>query len=113
MNKTEMLTNLFQNEEFKKDAAELTTAEELQALISRYGVALSMDEVHNMCGQIAQQMNQDELTEEDLENVSGGFTIIGSTLIVLKGAKAVVFGVACIGALALGIWNGYNSNKKG
>ena len=100
----EQLSKLFQDEAFKAEVSELKTAEELQAAFARHGVNITKDEVIDLCGAIAQQMDkgdEEELNEEALENVSGG---IAFSLIAL--------GVVCIGAVALGIWNGYNGAKQ-
>ena len=99
------LEELFKSEEFKKEVANLKTAEELRAAFAKHGVEMTEEEVVNLCGQIAKQVSEGEngeLTEESLENVSGG---IAPWLIGL--------GVVCIGSVALGIWNGYNDAKKG
>ncbi len=97
------VAELFQSESFKAEVANITTAEELQKAFERHGVDMTLDEVIGLCGQIAHQMqSDDELDEDALENVSGGI------------AWALVgLGVVCLGAVALGIWNGYNSAKKG
>lgn len=104
MEKEQKLAELFQNEQFKKEANELKTAEELQRLFASYGLELSLDEVYSLCEKIALNMEKGELSEDELENVSGGFAIT---------AGVVALGVGCIGALALGIYNGYKKTKRG
>lgn len=104
MDKNQKLAELFESEQFKEEASKIQTAEELQALFAEHGVDLTMDEVINLCAAIAAQMGEAELSEEDLENVAGGFGIVTVGLICL--------GVACIGGLAVGIYNGYRDAKS-
>ena len=103
MDKNQKLCELFSNEQFKAEANKLSTAEELQRLFSEYGLELSIDEVYDLCEVIAVNMEKEELDEGDLESVAGGFAIT---------AGLVVLGVACIGAVALGIYNGYKKTKR-
>ena len=98
------LSGLFRDEGFKAEIAGLTTVEDLQAAFVRHGVEMTAAEVAELCGTIAQHVgiHSGELGEEALENVSGG---IAGWLIVL--------GIGCVGAFALGAWNGYNDAKNG
>ncbi len=98
MDKNAKLMEIFQNEQFKVEAENLTTAEELQSLFSKYGLELTKQEVVALCGAIVRQMNGGELTEDDLEDVAGGFAwaIVG----------AVALGAACLGGCAGGIYAG-------
>lgn len=106
MNNEEKMIALFQNEEFKKNANNCKTAEELQSLFAQNGVEMTVEEVIELCGKIATHMKNgdDELLEENLEVVTGGFAIT---------ASVIALGCVCIGAAALGIWNGYHSAKRG
>ena len=105
MDRNEKLQELFSSEEFKQEAANISTAEELQALFAKHGLELSIDEVISLCGQIAAQMGEVELSENELEDVAGGFGLVTVGIIAL--------GVGCIGALAMGIYNGYIEAKRG
>ena len=105
MDRNEKLKELFLSESFKKEAEGLTTAEELQELFAKHGVEMTKDEVIELCGQIAQQMQageNGEVSEAALDNVSGGFAW------ALAG-----FGALCIGSLAYGIYRGYQDSKRG
>lgn len=98
------LTELFKSDTFKAEVANVKTAAELQEAFARNGVEMTQNEVLDLCGKIAQQVESNEggeLTEENLENVSGG---IAWALIGL--------GVVCLGGTALGIWNGYQKAKR-
>lgn len=104
MDKNEKLREIFMSETFKKDAEAVTTAEELQKLFEQYGLVLTIEEVVDLCGRIAQQKILDEngeITESALDDVTGG---IAWALIGL--------GVVCIGSLAIGIYNGYRETKR-
>ena len=98
------LAELFKSDTFKAEVANVKTAADLQEAFARNDVEMTQNEVLDLCGEIAQQMESNEggeLTEENLENVSGG---IAWTLIGL--------GVVCLGSAALGIWNGYQKAKR-
>lgn len=104
MDNNQKLSKLFESEQFKEEASKIQTAEELQALFASHDVELTMDEVIGLCGAIAAQMGEAELSEDDLENVAGGIGLVTIGLIGL--------GAACIGGLAVGIYNGYRDAKN-
>lgn len=104
MDKNEKLKELFLSESFKKEAESLKTAEELQELFHKNGLEMTIEEVVDLCGKIAHQMeagNDGEISEEALDDVTGGvaWALVG-------------LGVLCIGAVALGIYNGYQEAKR-
>ncbi len=105
MEKNAKLVEIFKNEQFMEASKTLKTAEELQELFSRFGLELSMDEVHELCAQIANSMKDGELEETDLEAVSGGIGWVA--------VAAIALGVVCIGAFAVGVYNGYKEAKNG
>lgn len=105
MDKHEKINELFASEEFKNEASKISTAEELQELFAKHGVEMTVDEVIELCGVIARYMEADakeELTQNELDEVAGG----------VIGWLAVGVAVLCVGALAMGIYNGYKSCKK-
>lgn len=71
MTAIEKLEALKGNETFAKEMATVTTAEELQALFARYDLEFSVEEAQEMLDEVKKADNA-ELSEEDLENVSGG-----------------------------------------
>lgn len=104
MTKNEKLVMIFQNEEFKHESQGMKTAEDLQKLLAKYGLELTMDEVYGLCAQIACSQKDGELDEEDLETVSGGAAWVA--------VAAIGLGVVCIGSFAIGVYNGYKSTRK-
>ena len=102
--KNEKLVEILQNEQFKLEAQSLQTAEDFQALLAKNGLELSLDEVYGFCAQVANSMNQEELSEDALDDVAGGvaWVVVG----------AVALGVACVGSFAVGVYNGYKSTRK-
>ena len=79
-------------------------AEELQEVFRKNGLEMTIEEVVDLCGKIARQMEageNGEISEDALEDVTGG---IAWALIGL--------GVLCVGAVALGIYNGYQETKR-
>lgn len=109
MDKGTKLIEILESEQFQKEVVAVTTPEDMQQLIAAHGVELTVDEVMELCGQIVRTMNGDEITEAELDNVAGGVVILGITI---GTAKLVALGVGCVGAAALGLWNGYWSNRK-
>lgn len=96
VNKSDVLSAVFSNEAFKAEAQTLKSLEDLQNLLAKYDVQLSIEEVKELCAQIAEAAkvgDNDELTEDALENVAGGVW------------GYVVLGVVCLGAFCLGIYN--------
>ena len=105
--KTVLLEQILKNGEFAEKAAKLTTAEELQELFASYGLELTVEEVVAFCELVAkekekQDANGGELSANDLEDVAGGgFLFV---------AGCIGLGVAAVGGLAIGIYNGYKKN---
>ena len=114
MDKNARINELLMDKEFQKKAAEITTKEGVQVLFAEFDVELTEVEVDAFLLQLGAMLAEtsDELGEEDLDNVSGG-----AWSIVLTGAAASAFGIACgvtigVGALALGGYIVYKKLKK-
>ena len=63
------------SEAFAKEVEGMKTAEDLQAALKQHGIEMTIDEIVELGGQLAHQMGMGkdgELSEDDLENVSGG-----------------------------------------
>ena len=109
MEKATKLIEVLESEQFQKEVVSVTTPEDMQKLIASHGVELTVDEVMELCGQIVKAMNSDEISEDELDNVAGGVVILGITIAT---SKLIALGIGCVGAAALGLWNGYWSNRK-
>ena len=71
----EKLRDLLNSEAFAKEVEGMKTAEDLQAALKQHGIEMTIDEIVELGGQLAHQMGMGkdgELSEDDLENVSGG-----------------------------------------
>ena len=75
MNNIEKINDLFQNESFVKQAEEVKDVAELKALLSNNGVELTESEFDNLLSTVAKSETC-ELNENELQNVSGGASII-------------------------------------
>ena len=74
----EKLEALLQNEKVQEELSALTTVEEIQAVFAKHGVEMTRQEVEDLCVQVALSKDgaaDGELSEDALENVSGGFVI--------------------------------------
>ena len=66
-----------------------------------------MEKNLNKIEEMNEEVKVEELTEETLDTVDGGvIVILGVTLTT---AQAIGLGAASLGAVALGVWNGYCS----
>ncbi len=84
---------------FAQRAAEITTPEELITLAKEVGVIISAEDASLIMTQVAEKRNG-ELTDEELENVSGGLGYL-ATCAVFGGVAGVVFGLIVVGAYYL------------
>ena len=115
MNKNERLNELLMDKDFQQKSLAVSTQEEVQSLFAEFGLELTAEEVEQFLIQLGQMLSEtqsEELNEDDLDNVSGG-----AWSIVLTGAAASAFGIACgvtigIGAVALGGYIIYKQATK-
>ena len=99
------LSELFQKKEFKAEAEACKTMEDFQKCFAKHGVEMTEEEVVDIVRQIAekqQEVDDGQISEDELENVSGGFAI--STL-----AFCIVVGVACAGSAAVSAYATYQA----
>ncbi len=85
----ERIKVLFSDEAFVKELMALETPEEVQALLAENEIDLSVEEIKQLNEFLSEHAGE-ELTEEDLENVAGGFLDCALLAIALA---AVVCGV--------------------
>lgn len=105
-NLDQQLTALFQDASFAEKAKNFKTVEDMKIALEAHGIEMSIDEVTELClaiGKRAAQENGEELSEEALDDVAGGFGIVTWVCIGV--------GVLCIGAFAVGVYNGYKGKK--
>lgn len=87
----EKLRDLLNSETFANEIKNLKTVEELQVVLKQHGVEMTTDEIIELGGHLARKVGMDkngELTEEDLENVSGG----GLLALAALGIASICFG---------------------
>ncbi len=99
------LSELFQTKEFKDEAQGCKTMEDFQKCFAKHGVEMTESEVVDVISQIAEkqkELDDGQISEEDLENVSGGFAI--STL-----AFCIIVGVVCVGSAAVAAYTAYQA----
>lgn len=68
INKLEALQN---SEGFVQALDNISTPEQMQELLAKHGVEMTLDEVRDMVAN-AVKLTNDELSADDLENVAGG-----------------------------------------
>ena len=86
-----LLKELFSDEAFVASILELETAEDVQAALKKKGVELSLDEITAIQKALVNSSEEAsaELSDDDLENVSGG-------------SVTAIIGAAVAGVIALG-----------
>lgn len=94
------ITELFQQKDFQEEASACKTMQDFHALFLRKGVEISEEETVDLISKIAvekQRADNGELSEEALDDVSGGVALTGAAAV----AACVGVGVAGVGAFAL------------
>ena len=102
----EKLQQVMQNKQYAEELMAPETTEEIQAKFAEAGIEFSADEVEKIVEFVASQpvTKDEELSEDSLENVTGGVFPIGMAIFL----GLTILGVA-IGWAAAG---GCNSKKK-
>ena len=82
---TEKMKEFLQNEEAVKKLLDLETDEEIQALLATYEIDMTLAEIAQVRKAVeARFSNEDEeLSDDDLENVAGGFADLITGIIEL------------------------------
>ena len=88
-----LIKEIFSDEAFLKSLSEMETAEEVQAALKEKGLDLSIDDILKIQKTLTSQENG-ELSEDEMENVAGGFAISATVMAILGvcGATASVGG---------------------
>ena len=77
MSREEKIKELLLNESFVGELKNLKSAEELQEAFKNNGVDMTLEEINalgDLCEKALEEMDNDELSEENLSSVSGGVT---------------------------------------
>lgn len=92
---TEELKKVFSDEAFVKKVFSTANDEEAQRLLSEKGIELSVQETEKLLDGIAKvyarNQNREELSEEELEEVGGGFV---GTIVAIVGVMALAGGAS-------------------
>lgn len=104
----EKITELLKDEAFLKEANACRTMEDFHALFNRNGAEITEEETIDLISKIAekrQQMDNGELSAEDLDDVPGGLALTGAAAV----AACVGLGVVGIGVAAGGAFVAYQA----
>lgn len=80
------LDKLFEDDSFNQSVADATSAEEIRELFSQKNVDLSEEDAEKILSQLSEIKNGNTLTEEELDQVAGGF--LGWAALVASGVIA-------------------------
>ena len=113
----ERIEELFDNEELLEKVFTAKTPDELWELFKENGVIFEDVTKEEVFDAFQKAKNTDELSEEELEDVSGGFWLklsVGKFLISIGGASAstVLLTVAGVAVIGLAAYAGYRYIKK-
>lgn len=103
-NVPEIVKDAFADKEFVAALAKITTAEDAQKAFADKGIELSLEEVQQIGDLMAQR---DELGEDDLDSVAGGWAITTGVALIIGG---ILVCVAIAGIKIL--WGKLNSSLK-
>ena len=77
MSREEKIQELLLSESFVGELKNLNSVEELQEALKNNGLDMTLEEINalgDLCEKVLEQMDNDELSEENLSSVSGGVT---------------------------------------
>ena len=92
----ERIKEVFSDEEFVKELFSKETPEEAQELLADKGIELSIDEIckvrEMLINKLSSMQSGEELTDDDLEGVSGGVLALAMTIfgLVVVGVGTVI-----------------------
>ena len=79
-----LIKEIFSDEAFLKSLSEMENAEEVQAALKEKGLDLSIDDILKIQKTLTSQENG-ELSEDEMENVAGGFAITAGIVSAIGG----------------------------
>ena len=111
------IEELFSNEELIDKFAKVKTPDELVDLFKENGVEFTDVSKEQLFDAFQKAKETDELSEDDLENVNGGFwfkVVIKGITLSIGGASAGTVLLTCAGIAAIGLaaYAGYHIIKK-
>lgn len=119
MTKAEQINALFEKPEIQQQISGLTDPEEIRKVLAENGVELTAEEMNEVLLSIgetvANLVPDSELSEDDLENVAGGFAMtisLGAGAAVFCAVAGGIIGVAAVAGLAYGAYYLYKKVKK-
>lgn len=75
------LEELAENEEIISELRQVESKDDLQKTLNKFGIDFSREEIDCFAEGIEKILSSDEMYENELEQVSGGFAISGFTII--------------------------------
>ena len=108
MTKLERLNELYSDPEMARKLNAAPTEEDLRLMLAENGVELTAEEMTGVLKELAalaeESMSEEELSEDQLENVSGGFSLtIASLAIKTTGVVTAAFGISVGVGLGIGL----------
>ena len=95
------LYELFQDERFVSDLLEMEEPEQIQTALRDQGIEMSLEEVKTV-GAICEKLieKDGELTEEDLEEISGGVVFMATLTTAVTIAQIILVGGSIVSKVA-------------
>ena len=106
----EKMTALFENETFKAEANTCKTMDDFHNLFIANGIEASMEETIDLVSRIAQErqeMDNGEISDEALGEVSGGIVLTGTAAVL----ACIGIGAVCVGAAAATAYVAYQGQR--
>lgn len=112
----EKLAKLVNNVSFVEAVKQVETPEDMQSVLKQYNVEMSVEEIIQMIDvmkELKKNGNESELSEEMLDDVSGGVVVAGAIALGVAG-KAALWLLGSVGSflIAKAMENAWN-NKPG
>lgn len=99
----EALSKLANNKSFVEAVKHVETPEDLQSVLKQYNVEMSVEEIIQMIDvmkKLKENGNESELSEDILDDVSGGVVVTGAIALGVAG-KAALWLLGTVGAFLL------------
>ncbi len=97
--KVAKIKEIFADKDFVEKILAMETAEEVQAAIKAQGVELTIEEIEATKAELVNQLenkDSDEVSDEQLENVAGGFAVT-TAILIAGGLLAAGSGLVTLG----------------